>query len=93
MSPEAVQKYPNFFGCKSLPFQGGDSSGGVGIWRIGRGIERLLAIGSVTPGMDGMSGGSDNCGSGLGSAIGDPTAVAAIKDVRVKRANAMVADV
>jgi hypothetical protein len=43
--------------------------------------------------MDGMSGGSDNCGSGLGSAIGDPTAVAAIKDVRVKRANAMVADV
>jgi hypothetical protein len=59
-------------------------SGGVGIWRIGRGIDRALAIGSVTPGMEGIRGGSDNWGSGFGSAIGVATTATAKREARVR---------
>ena len=38
--------------------KGGLPSGGVGIWRIGRG-GALVVKGSVTPGIEGMSGGSE----------------------------------
>lgn len=41
-----------------LASNGGLSNGGVGICRIGRG-GALLVKGSVTPGMVGISGGSD----------------------------------
>jgi hypothetical protein len=36
--------------------KGGLSSGGEGIWRMGKGGE-LVAIGLVTPGIDGIRGG------------------------------------
>ena len=41
-----------------LGVKGGLSSGGVGTCRIGRG-GAFVVRGSVTPGMDGMSGGSE----------------------------------
>lgn len=50
-----------------LPSHGGDSRGGVGICRIGSG-GALELRGSVTPGMEGMRGGRDSCGLGLGLA-------------------------
>ena len=56
LSPEPVQMYPIFLGLISEGVNGGLSSGGVGIWRMGRG-GAISFKGSVTPGMAGMSGG------------------------------------
>jgi hypothetical protein len=65
LSPAPVQKYPIFFGLMLLAVNGGDAKGGVGTCKIGKG-GALLARGSVTPGIEGISGGRDNCGSGSG---------------------------
>lgn len=71
LSPAPVQKYPIFFGLMLLPVKPGLLRGGVGSCRTGRGIERPLTIGSVTPGIDGIKDpGSEICGSGSGSGTG-----------------------
>lgn len=81
--PEAVQKYPIFFGFKSLPTKGGLASGGVGTCRIGSG-GALLVIGGVTPGIKGMRGGSE---SPWGAAIGSGNGVALDNAARVASRN------
>jgi hypothetical protein len=57
---------------------GGLGSGGVGICKIGKGIERSLVRGSVTPGMEGIKGGKEIC-LGLSSASASGTGEAHAK--------------
>jgi hypothetical protein len=59
LSPAPVQKYPIFFGLMLLPVKGVDGKGGVGTCKIGRG-GAFETMGSVIPGIVGISGGRDS---------------------------------